>query len=516
MSAPRNVLFIVIDQWRADALGCAGNARIETPNLDRLAADGVLFRRHFVQASPCGPSRAALLTGTYQHTNGVVRNGAPLSRRFTNLALEARKAGYDPALFGYTDTAPDPTGLDPADPALRSYEGVMPGFTAELHLPERPLPWMAHLARRGYPFAGNVTEIYRPADNETGGETGGRGPTFAPARFAAEDSITAFLTDRLLDYIALHRDRPWFAHAAYIRPHPPFVAPRPYHALYRAEDMPRPVRAPTVETEASQHPLLATYLRSQAQSGFFVTGDGLVSALDDDAIAQLRATYYGMVREVDDQVGRLLDRLKDWGLYDDTLIVVTADHGEMLGDHWLLGKQGYFDEAFHVPLIVRDPGRAADAGRGRTVTRFTEAVDVMPTILDWLGRAAPRQCDGRSLLPFLRGEAPADWRREVHWEFDFRGLGTSDSERALGLPMDACSLAVIRDETGKYVHFAALPPLFFDLASDPHCLHDRAADPACAARLLDYAQRLLSWRLRSNERGFTGMTTSPGGLLVRS
>ncbi len=512
MSARRNVLFIVIDQWRADALGCAGNPLLRTPNLDRLAGDGVLFRRHFAQASPCGPSRAALLTGTYQHNNGVMRNGTPLARRFTNLAREARKAGYDPALFGYTDTAPDPTGLDPADPSLRTYEGVMPGFTAELHLPERPLPWMAHLANRGYPFAHDTTEIYRP----DAGEPGGSGPTFAPARFAAEDSITAFLTDRLLDYIALRRHESWFAHAAYIRPHPPFIAPRPYHALYRAEDMPRPVRAPTVDREAAQHPLLAAYLRSQSQASYFVTGDGPVSALTDAEIAQLRATYYGMVQEVDDQVGRLIDGLKDRGLYDDTLIVVTADHGEMLGDHWMLGKQGYFDEAFHVPLIVRDPRRAADAGRGRTVERFTEAVDVMPTVLEWLGLALPRQCDGRSLLPFTRGETPADWRSAVHWEFVFRGVGGGDVESDLGLPMDACSLAVIRDDHGKYVHFAGLPPLFFDLDTDPHCLDDRSRDPACTARLLDYAQRMLSWRILSSGRDFTGMTTSPEGLKTRS
>ncbi len=515
MSARRNVLFIVIDQWRADALGAAGNRLLKTPHLDRLAADGVLFRRHFAQASPCGPSRAALLTGTYQHNNGVMRNGTPLARRFTNLALEARRAGYDPALFGYTDTAPDPTGLDPADPALRTYEGVMPGFTAELHLPERPLPWMAHLAGRGYPFADDVTEIYRPVDVTRDDDGTGSGPTFAPARFAAGDSITAFLTDRLLDWIGRRRHESWFAHAAYIRPHPPFVAPRPYHALYRAADMPRPVRAPTVAQEAAQHPLLAAYLAGQKQSSYFVTGDGPVTALDDAAIAQLRATYYGMVQEVDDQVGRLLDRLKEWGLYDDTLVVVTADHGEMLGDHWMLGKQGYFDEAFHVPLIVRDPRRAADPGRGRSVARFTEAIDVMPTVLEWLDLAPPRQCDGRSLLPFTRGETPAGWRTAVHWEFDFRGLGAADAERDLGLPMDACSLAVIRDEHGKYVHFAALPPLFFDLAADPHCLHDRAADPACAGRLLDYAQRMLSWRILSSARDFTGMTTSPARLQVR-
>ena len=510
MVARRNILFIVIDQWRADALGCAGNPVLKTPNLDRLAADGVLCRRHFVQAAPCGPSRAALLTGTYQHNNGVMRNGTPLARRFTNIALECRKAGYDPALFGYTDTTADPTGLPPDDPALRTYESVMPGFAAELHLPELPYPWMADLKAKGYSFADDVTEIYRPAN-----PAGDRGPTFPPARFKAQDSITAFLTDRLLDYISVRRNGSWFAHAAYIRPHPPFIAPEPYNTLYDPADMPPPRRAATVEAEAAQHPLLASYLESQNQASYFVTGRGRVADLSASDIAQLRATYYGMVQEVDDQVGRLIDKLKEWGLYDDTLIVVTADHGELLCDHWMLGKQGYFDEAYNVPLIVRDPRPAANASRGTAIERFTEAVDVMPTVLEWLGLDIPRQCDGRSLLPLLHGRAVEDWRREVHWEFDFRGLGAADSETALGVPMDACSLAVVRDERFKYVHFAALPPLFFDLAADPHCFTDLSRDPAAAPAMLAYAQKMLSWRIVSSARDFTGMHVSSKGLHVR-
>lgn len=511
MGVRRNILFIVIDQWRADALGCAGNPILQTPNLDRLAADGVLCTRHFAQASPCGPSRAALLTGTYQHNNGVMRNGTPLARRFTNLALECRRAGYDPALFGYTDAAVDPAGLAPDDPALRTYESVMPGFTPELHLPEKALPWMAHLQARGYGFADDFGEIYRPDATAAGGS----GPTFAPARFAARDSITAFLTDALLDYISVRRNESWFAHAAYIRPHPPFIAPAPYNALYSASDMTAPIRAATAAEESRQHPLLASYLRTQKLASYFVTGQGSVAELGDAALAQLRATYYGMVREVDDQVGRLIDRLKEWGLYDDTLIVVTSDHGEMLGDHWLLGKQGYFDEAYHVPLILRDPRPEANAGRGRRIERFTEAVDVMPTVLDWLGLSIPRQCDGRSLLPLAHGREVADWRREVHWEFDFRGLGAADSEQDLGLPMDACSLAVIRDEHHKYVHFAALPPLFFDLARDPHCFIDLSREPSAAPQMLACAQKMLSWRILSSGRDLTGMTTSPSGLQVR-
>src|SRR3954468_11746910 len=132
-----NVLFICADQWRGDCLAALGHPVVKTPNLDALAADGVLFRNHFAQATPCGPSRTSLLTGLYLMNHRSGRNGTPLDARHTNLALEARKGGYDPALFGYTDTTPDPREHHPNDPALTAYdEGVLPGFRTALHLPE--------------------------------------------------------------------------------------------------------------------------------------------------------------------------------------------------------------------------------------------------------------------------------------------------------------------------------------------------------------------------------------------
>ena len=507
----RNILFIVLDQWRADALGCAGNPLIRTPHLDSIAADGVLFARHFAQCAPCGPSRASLLTGQYQHNHGVMRNGTPLAARFTNLALECRKAGYEPALFGYTDTAVDPARHPPNDPALRSYEQVMPGFQTELYLPERPLRWLAHLASHGHDFGNEPLEAYRPAPLAHA-----RGPTHAPARFAAEHSISAFLTDEVLGYIRMRRDQPWFVHAAYIRPHPPFIASAPYHDLYHPELMPAPRRAESFEREAATHPLLAAYFASRRTSASFVDGDGLVTELPDAHLAQLRATYYGMITEVDAQIGRLIDQLKAWGQYERTLIVVTSDHGEMLGDHWLLGKDSPFEQAYRVPLIVRDPDAPAHAPRGRTLNPFTESVDVMPTILQWAGLPQPRQCDGRSLLDWCHGRSPADWRTEAHWEFDFRDTWQLNAQSALGLPIDHCGLAALRDERHLYLHFAALPPLLYDLHADPDCLNDLSRDPAAAPALLDCAQRLLTWRMRSSARELTAMSTAPGGLLVRA
>ncbi|TYL22928.1 sulfatase, partial [Streptococcus pyogenes] len=118
-------------------------------------------------------------------------------------------------------------------------------------------------------------------------------------------------------------------------------------------------------------------------------------------IRQMRATYYGLIAEVDHHIGRIVAHLKRTGEYDRTLIIVTSDHAEMLGEHHAWGKEIYFDGAFHLPLVIRDPRAEADAGRGSTVDALTEAVDIMPTILDWLGLEKPRACDGRSLMLLL-------------------------------------------------------------------------------------------------------------------
>lgn len=231
-------------------------------------------------------------------------------------------------------------------------------------------------------------------------------------------------------------------------------------------------------------------------------------------LRQMRACYYGMMNEVDDAIGRIVAHLKASGEYDDTLIVFTCDHGEMAGDHYTWGKELYFDPSFHIPLIVRDPRPAGDAGRGRQVDAFTESVDLMPTLLDWLGLEAPAQCDGRSLLPILRGETPTHWRTEAHMELDFRSGPYSglDAEAALGLMPDECQLAILRGERWKYVFFAALPPLLFDLQDDPGEMHDLAGDPADRDVLLEMAHRMLSWRLVHQDHVLTNLHNGPRGV----
>jgi arylsulfatase A-like enzyme len=202
--------------------------------------------------------------------------------------------------------------------------------------------------------------------------------------------------------------------------------------------------------------------------------------------------------------------LEDSGLAERTLVIFTSDHGEELGDHWLLGKGGYFEGSYHIPLIVRDP-RPGAARDGR-VRHFTENVDVMPTMLEAIGAPVPRQCDGASLAPFLAGQVPPAWRETAHWEFDFRD---DEAERALGLSPDQCALNVIRGERYKYVHFTSLPPLFFDLERDPGETTNLAADPAYAPLVLVHAQQLLSWRMNHDDRALTHVTLTEDGPVLR-
>ena len=504
-----NVLLIVADQWRGDHLKATGHPVLDLPNLEALAAEGVTFKRHYVQCAPCGPARASLHTGLYLMTHRAVRNATPLNRDFTNLALEARKASYDPCIVGYTTTTPDPRATHPNDPRFFVLGDIMEGWREVSSFAPGKQPYRGYLRKQG---------VAAPLDDYAAfwePESGPLGPSTAPAKTTAEQFDTHWLAECGLDFLRGRLGRKWFLHLGFYRPHPPFIAPAPYNARYAPGDMPAPRRANSAEAEAAQHPLLAYHLDSIGNDKFFEGAEGRGAGLDAHHVAVMRAAYCGMIQQIDDELGRVFAFLKATGQWDKTLILFTSDHGEQLGDHYLLGKVGYFDESYHIPLIVRDPRPEADAGRGRLVEAFTEQIDLMPTILEWIGQTPPRQCDGRSLLPFCRGETPDDWRAFVHYEYDFRDCITEEPQRALGLAMDDCSLAVIQDARFKYVHFAKLPPLLFDLEADPGQFRNFAEDPAYRGRTLEYAQAMLSWRLAHADRRLTGYTASPDGLIER-
>ena len=499
---PLNLLLITVDQWRGD-LGSGRERFVQTPHLDALAEAGTRFTRHYCQAYPCGPARAGLVTGLYAHKHRSIHNGTPLDARHPTLFTELRKTGYRPTLFGYTDTTPDPRGRPPADPDLGDYEGVCPGMAVDTLLTERATPWLAHLLSKGYP----VPDPDAGRDSIFGQRGFGK-----PAIFAAKDSETAFLTDRFLQWLSVAGRQPFCAHLSFVAPHPPFAAAAPFDRLVDPADVPLPIRGETVATETAQHPLVEALLDRIDLAKFAPGLSGLSRDADEDTIRQIRAIYAGLIAEVDHHLGRIVQGLRASGRWDDTMIVFTADHGEQLFDHWMLGKLGYFDQSAHIPLVIRDPRAAADAGRGAAVAAFTESIDIMATLLHAVGRETPVNCDGSSLLPFCRGERPSAWRDEVHWSFSFADPRTKRLERRFALPSDWCNLQVVRTDRLKYVHFAGLPPVLFDLSDDPHELLNRAADPGCRALRLEGLERMLTWRQRTEERTLTGFLAA-GGVL---
>lgn len=469
-----NLLFITADQWRGECLSCRGHF-VQTPNLDALAGEGVLFTNHFANTAPCGPSRASIHTGLYQYRHGVTFNDVPLDSRHTNWALEARGAGWDPVLFGYTDTV---TGSRQDGV---NHEGVLPGVEPIVQLGksiQSPDAWVEWLRGKGHPIPESPVDLYM----QTKGSPDSDPP--APLVVPAELHDTWFMVDQVIDYIA---DRSgWCVHLSLLRPHPPWRAPEPYNRLYSPGDLPAPNRSDNPELEAAQHPFVALALE---------LGHMRLS-MDDKRVRGWRSGYFGLMTEVDHNLGRLFNALKQSGAWDETLIVFTSDHGEQAGDHWLMGKLGYFDESFHVPLVVYNPSSEASAHRGRRIDAFTEGVDIMPTLLDWLDVDIPDQSQGASLLPATtRGSLGETWRSDVHWEFDFN-RPHFNAGKALGLTGEQCRLTVLRDACSKYVEFPGLRPAFYDLENDPGESTNLEADSGCRTRLEEAKSRLMAWRRR--------------------
>ena len=466
-----NVLVITLDQFRADSWGGGGHPLVQTPTLDTLAREGVTLAKHFSQAAPCSPGRAALYTGTYQMNNRVVANGTPLARHMESIATVARDAGYDPTLFGYTDQGVDPVLADGADdPRLDSYDGVLPGLSVGLYLPESQAGWVQWLRSHGH-------------DVPYGWEVALRGESERPA----ELSLSAFLTDRFVSWLD-RQPSGWFAYLSYLRPHPPYAAAGHFSRLYDPADVPLPL-APATSDRHPVHEAALQFAPSRAPQ-------------DEQGMRHLRAQYYGMISEVDDQLGRVVEAIQRRGEWDDTLVVVTSDHGDQLGDHGLVEKLGFFPQSYHVVGVWRDPRRADP---GRRVTCYTENVDVLPTLAETLGVPVPAQCDGRSLVGVLDG-ADDPTRRVAHYEWDYRWYAQTgwDVDPTRRHTSGEHNLAVSVSDDVAFVQFADGSSRCFDLAADP-TWRTPLRDPD---RELAAAREQLTWRQRHQARGYSDVLLS--------
>ena len=492
-----NILWIMADQLRWDYLSCYGATHIETPNLDRLASKGVRFDRTYVQSPICGPSRMSFYTGRYVRSHGATWNGFPLRVGEPTLGDHLREAGAKCALVGKTHATPDiegmtRLGIDPKGPhGKRIGESGFDVFVRDDGTNHTDYPgrcaedYDAYLRSHGMDGENPWEEWANTAVGPDGKLKSGWLLDTAPlpARVPKEHSETAWLTTRGIDFMEAQGDQPWLCHLSYIKPHWPYLAPAPYNDMYSASDLP-PVNR---RDDEHQHPLMQTWANTRICKTFS----------RNDVRDTVAPVYMGLIKELDDQMGRLFAYLEDSGRMDDTMIVFCSDHGDNMGDHWLGEKDLFYDCSARIPLLIYDPRPEADATRGTVCDKLIEGIDLAPTFVEAMGGTGkPHVMEGRSLQPLLHG-VKTDWRDHCISEYDY---ATRDARRDVGVDQNDARLVMVFDGRWKYVHVETMRPMLFDLETDPDELNDLGGDPAFQDQIERLRNLHFDWTRKHHSR----------------
>ena len=497
-----NILFIMYDQLRFDYLGCAGHPHLETPNFDRVARMGVRFTNAYCQSPICGASRMSFYTGRYVSSHGAQFNGYPLRVGEQTLGDHLRKAGMGCWLIGKTHMKVDAEGMARLGLERDSVIGARQaecGFDAWVRddglwaegpdgfYDEKRSPYNEYLKSKGYP-GDNPWAQYANAGVDAEGQIASGWMltnTDQPANIREEDSETPWLTRQALAFME-EAEGPWCAHVSYIKPHWPYIVPAPYHAMYGPNHVPAANRSE--DERRDTHPVFDAFLSGKVAEAF----------QREEVRQKVIPAYMGLIKQCDDQLGLILDRLEESGAIKDTMIVLTSDHGDYLGDHWMGEKDFFHDPSVKIPMIVYDPRPEADPTRGTECAQLVEAIDLAATFIEAAGAEVPGHIvEGRSLMPWLRGECP-DWREVVISEYDYslRPFG----ETLVGSSADA-RLFMVFDGRWKMIHAeGGMRPMLFDLETDPDELNDLARQPGHEDQIARLRGHLAKWGLRMAQR----------------
>ena len=440
-----NILLLMTDQHRADCLGASGNKVIQTPNLNSLASGGVLFRHAYSSTPTCTPARAALLTGQSPWSHGMLGYGKVAEHYPVEMPRLLRAAGYyttgigkmhwtpQRALHGFHQTILDESGREES-----------PGFRSDYRQWFRSQLPDANPEPTGIDWNGYAAKAFPLPER------------FHPTAWVADTAVRW-----LNDY---RRTEPFFLHVSFERPHSPYDPPQRWWDRYAAADLP-----------AAQAGSWAELFRTPSGRGPAVWhGD-----LGATTVRNARRGYYGSVSFVDEGIGRILETLDRRSMLDDTLILMLADHGDMLGDQYLWRKSYAYQSSAAIPLLVRPPKGLLAESRGRFLPHPVEIRDVLPTLLEAAGAAIPQAVEGQSLLGLMRNPASA-WREWIDLEHDVC-YSPNNHWNAL------------TNGRHKYIfHARTGEEQFFDLAADPLELHDLAGDSAHANESRIWRSRLTS------------------------
>jgi choline-sulfatase len=420
--APRpNLLLLMTDQQRADALGCA-SGWVRTPNLDRLAAEGVRFRNCVTNSPVCIPARLSLATGLYPHNTGVWDNlGHTLDPETPTWMQAVRGAGYRTSLFGKTHLHPHTGDLREREPLMHTY-GL--DDVDEIGGPRASARVLSHMTARWQELG--LWDAYR---DDIGDRFATKPHVARPSPLPLEEYGDVYVGRRAQQYLAAYdRPEPWCCWVSFGGPHEPWDTPEPHASLYMPDDMPAPAPLPAwTRDEGRPRGHLHRRLASAPD-------------LEPGDIPAMRASYAGNVTLIDEQIGGILDTIEARGELDNTVIIFTSDHGELNGDFGLIYKSVLLDGAVRVPLIVR----TADTARAGGVTTDSPAewIDVGATLADAAGVDLEYTQFARSLLPTVsdpervhRREAFSEHQGEVML-LDERWKGAVNREGQLYLLFD--------------------------------------------------------------------------------
>lgn len=439
---PEHILFLFVDQLRADCIGGFGHPIVQTPCLDQLLADGVGFRRVVTQSPLCVPARMSLFTGRYVHQHRCFGNRRGLWPESPNIVRAMRDAGYLTAcrgklhLFWRHDNE-----LLMSDPMLRQFGFVDPmettGKCSEGRL--RASAYTEFLRQRGH-LEAHWKWLWDAVRNRR------FGTTFEPSILDEDEQQDGWIMDRGRELVSagLDGERPLFAWIGPEGPHDPFDPPGRWANLYDPADVDLPLN------QMSEDP----FAKSKAK-------DFAHDTSDEHEVRRMRALYYGNISFIDHKLGQIIGDLKARSAYEHTWIVVASDHGEMLGDFRCTGKQVFHRQAVEVPLIIKPPARLTGCPRGTVSDALVELIDLGSTFMD-IANTSLDGDQGRSLLPIIAGHAPTDsHRRVVHSQLAAYHLAQTDTRKLIYRAAD-------REQPGGPRALES----FFDLEQDPQEVHN--------------------------------------------
>ncbi|HEY63962.1 MAG TPA: sulfatase-like hydrolase/transferase [Caldilineae bacterium] len=461
-----NILWICTDQQRFDTIHALGNPRIRTPNLDRLVSEGVAFLNAYSQSPICTPSRASFLTGYYPSSLHVNRNGAayfPPAMAERLITRKLAKIGYDCGLAGKLHLSAADRRVE-----LRPDDGYRVFRWSHHPYPEPFWPTDQHDYQRWLRDQGVDWESAYGAKKLEGWDGG---ELYSPG-IEARYHQTTWCADEAIAFMTEPRQGPWLMSVNPFDPHPPFDPPPEYLERMDVASMPMPLFDPK-EMESQL-----------AFRGIDHQTEEPRSPYDYDA-RRMIAAYYAQIELIDDQVGRMLDALEASGQRENTIVIFTSDHGEMLGDHGLLFKGcRFYEGAVHVPLIISWPGHFQEGLRSEALV---ELVDIVPTLLEVVGLPVPGDMHGRSLLPILTGQV------HPHHHRDFV---LSEYHDALARPYASHGNMIFDGRYKLCIYHGREIGELYDLQEDPHEFHNLWYEPDMLPVKLDLMKRCFdTWML---------------------